>query len=153
MIRAFSFAGQISSQFPQPRQSRDETCILYSEFFQPFAFCLELFQNLQGCPPLSALSRSTGLIAACGHTNEHWLHCIQVCCSTQEHVSQRHSFHKLPFLKGMYRSIPLKCTDRQIITFLLVQTEKDLFYEFRLALLFRLQYLLHSPSQQELRLF
>ena len=75
MTSALPFgAGQISAQLPQPRQSICETDIVKNISFAPRAGF--------ACVPSGAFAFSSaviriGRIAACGQTNEHWLHWMQ----------------------------------------------------------------------------
>ena len=76
ITNAFSLAGQTSAQFPHPVQSIVLTCILY---FNPFTSLplASTATNASGAAANSSSVTRTGLIHACGQTNEHLLHCIQ----------------------------------------------------------------------------
>ena len=68
----------MSAQFPQPRQSRADTCILYCRPSMPLPFASMVTKPSGALPPSPASSSSIGLMAACGHTKEHWLHWIHL---------------------------------------------------------------------------
>ena len=76
MTSAFSFAGQMSAQLPQPVQSSGLTCIVNvcpaSSF--PAAALLSKFFGASAC---SFSFNRNGRIHACGQIYEHWLHWIQ----------------------------------------------------------------------------
>ena len=73
MLIAFSLAGQVSTQTPQPVQSSMKT---WRRNFSPgslTAFASTTWKEA-GAPARSASRISLARIAACGHAITHWLH-------------------------------------------------------------------------------
>ena len=76
MIRALPGAGQTCAQFPHPVQSSGVTPMLYFNVSSLFNALAGTNLTLSGALLASSSFNKNGLIAAWGHTNAHWLHCI-----------------------------------------------------------------------------
>ena len=90
----------MSAQLPHPVQSIADTWILYCRPSRPLPAAF-LVSNPSGALAASSSVNRNGLIAAWGHTNEHWLHWIQlsICHSGTSTAIHLFSYAAVPWGK------------------------------------------------------